>query len=54
MKKENKTIMEIKNIPYVERPHAILKCKLAGFSIEEIKVNRISVCRYDVIAIKNN
>ena len=54
MKKSNKTMLEINNLSYIEKPHAILKCILAGFSIEEIQINKINACRYNIVAIKIN
>ena len=52
MKKENKITMEINNISYIERPHAFLKFKRAGFSIEDIQITRINSSHYNMIAIK--
>lgn len=54
MKKSNKTILEFTNVSYTEKPHTILKCILSGFSLNEIQVNRINSCNYNIIAIKNN
>lgn len=52
MTKAKKMVMEINDVSYVERPHAILKFKRAGFSIEDIQVVRISACKYNMMAIK--
>ena len=47
-----KTVMEMKNVSYVEKPHAFLKFKLAGFEIEDIQVVRVDSSHYDMIAVK--
>ena len=52
MRKENKTVMEMRNVSYVERPHAILKFIQAGFSVDDIQIIRIDACNYNMIAIK--
>ena len=52
MRKENKTIMEIKNVSYVEKPHAFLQFKLAGFSTAEIQVIRTDSSHYYMTATK--
>lgn len=52
MRKESKTVMEMRNVSYVERPHAILKFIKAGFSIDDIIITRIDASHYDVVASK--
>ena len=52
MRKENKTVMEMRNVSYVERPHAILKFIQAGFSVDDIIIRRIDTSHYDMVAIK--
>ena len=49
MKKITKT-MVIRNVAYVDRPNAIRKFILAGFSINDIVVTRIDYGHYDMIA----
>jgi hypothetical protein len=53
MKKESKTVMEILNVSYVERPHAILRFKNAGFNIDDINMIKVSPTHYNMYAIKN-
>lgn len=48
----NKTIMEMRNVSYTERPHAILAFKKAGFRVEDIKITRIDSSHYDMVAIR--
>ena len=52
MRKENKTVMEMRNVSYVERPHAILKFIQAGFSVDDIIIRRIDTSHYDMVASK--
>ena len=52
MRKENKTVMEIHNVSYVEKPNAIRKFILSGFSIDDIIITRIDPCHYNIVAIK--
>lgn len=52
MMKYNKTVMEMRNVSYVERPHAIRKFILAGFSVDDIIITRIDASHYSMIASK--
>ena len=52
MMKFNKTIMEIRNVHYTDRPNAIRKFINAGFSVDDIQVIRIDGCNYDMVATK--
>lgn len=54
MTKVNRTVMEMRHVSYVERPNAIRKFLMNGFSIEDICVTRVSACYYDIVAIKNH
>lgn len=54
MTKVNRTVMEMHNVAYVERPNAIRKFLMNGFSIEDICITRVDACHYDMVAIKNN
>ena len=42
--------MEKRNVAYVERPHAILSFKRAGFSVEDIQITRNKNDHYDMFA----
>ena len=52
MMKFNRTIMEMKNVHYTDRPNAIRKLINAGFSVDDIQAIRIDACHYDMVAIK--
>ena len=52
MMKFNRTIMEMRNVHYTDRPNAIRKFINAGFSVDDIQVIRIDSCHYDMIAIR--
>lgn len=52
MMKYNKTVMEMRNISYVEKPNAIKRFILAGFPVDDIIIRRIDSCHYDMVAIK--
>ena len=52
MMKYNRTIMEMRNVHYTDRPNAIRKFINAGFSVNDIKIIRIDACNYDMMAIK--
>lgn len=47
-----KTVMEFRDVHYMGKSRAIRKMLLAGFSINDICVRRVSACRYDIVAIK--
>lgn len=50
MTTKNYVSMEMINVDYTEIPHAILKFKLNGFSVEDIVKIRISSCSYNLFA----
>lgn len=52
MMKYNKTVMEMRNISYVEKPNAIRRFILAGFSVDDIIIRRIDASHYNMIASK--
>ena len=47
-----KRIMEMKNVSYVDRPHAILKFIRNGFNVTDISIIRIDASHYDMVAAK--
>ena len=47
-----KTVMEMKNVSYIEKPYAILKFKREGFSLDDIQITRIDSSHYNMTAIK--
>lgn len=50
MATKNYISMEMINVDYTEIPHAILKFKLNGFSVEDIVKIRTSSCSYNLFA----
>ena len=53
MTKQNiKIVMEAKNVSYLEKPHTIFKFKTAGFSVDDIQIERINANHYNMTAIK--
>ena len=48
----NRTIIEMRNVHYTDRPNAIRKFINAGFSADDIQIIRIDACNYDMIATK--
>lgn len=46
----NYIFMEMRNVAYVDRPHAILSFKRAGFSVDDIQITRVDASHYDMFA----
>ena len=42
--------LEIRNVSYVERPKAIYQFIKRGFSVNDIIINRVDACHYDMFA----
>lgn len=52
MAKISYSTMEMKDVDYIEIPHAILRFKLNGFAVEDIVKKRTSACKYTLTAKK--
>lgn len=47
-----KQVMEMRDVSYIDRPHAILKFKQNGFSVDDIYATKVDASHYDMVAIK--
>ena len=50
MMKFNRTIMEMKNVHYTDRPNAIRKFINVGFSVDDIQITRVDASHYNMFA----
>ena len=52
MTRENRVVMEMRNVSETERPHAILRFTLNGFSTKDIIITRTDATHYDMVAVR--
>jgi hypothetical protein len=53
MIKLNRIVQTYNDVSYIEKNRVIYKLLKAEFSIDEILVNRITACTYEITGIKN-
>jgi len=52
MTKRNVIIMEMRNVDYIDIPHAILTFKKAGFAVSDIVKRPVGCRTYDLVATR--